>query len=240
MIDYTIVTISNRSPTENYYCLNQWHQSVQGTNHIVIKEMGTPYRGLGDKPRFVYRAIKQGLIKTKYIIFCDCWDLVFASTPEEIIEKYLAFNSDLVISAEKNCFPEDLKEEFDKLPYTSSYRYLNSGMIVGTTDSLLTTLEAMDAENIPNDYFDKERNCNFHYNDQKLYQDIFLQQPVKITLDYNQIIANSLHQVKIEELDFSEKRIRNIETGSYPCVLHMNGSAKSDGLREPILKHLGL
>jgi hypothetical protein len=241
MLDYTIVTISNRVPSEHYYCLNEWYKSVAGTNHLVIERIDTPYTGLCDKPKFVYRAIKKGLIKTKYIIFSDCWDLVFCATPEEIIEKYLAFNSDLVISSEKNCFPGDLKEEYDKLPATSSYKYLNSGMIVGTVDSLLTTLEAMEVEKIPNDYYDPERNCNVHFNDQFEYQKIFLKQPVNIKLDYDQILCNTLHSVRPEELDFSEKRIRNKETGSYPCSLHLNGSAKTDfGIRELILNHIQL
>lgn len=239
--DYTIVAISNRFPTEPYYCLEEWHKSVKGTNHVVIDAIESKFQGLGDKPKFVYRAIKRGYIKTKYIIFCDCWDLVFASTPEEIIEKYLEFNADLVFSAEKNCFPSDLKEEYDKLPNTgTSYKYLNSGMIVGLTDSLLTTLEAMEVEKIPNDYWDNERRCNIHFNDQFEYQKIFLKQPVKMVLDHNQVLSNALHQVKLEELDFSEDRIKNIETGSYPCTWHMNGSGKTDGLREPILKKLGL
>lgn len=207
---------------------------------MVIASAGSHYTGLCDKAKFVYRAIKGGHIRAKYILFSDCWDLVYAAKPEEVIERYLEFNADLVISSEKTCFPENLKEDYDKLPFTSSYKYLNSGMIVGRTDSLYTTLEAMEVENIPNDYFDAEKGHNIHFNDQFEYQKIFLKQPVNIKLDYNQVIANSLHEVTIDELDFSEKRIRNIETNSTPCVLHFNGSAKTNGLREPILQHLGL
>lgn len=238
--EYTIFTVCNRTPTEPYYCLSEWDASTRDTNRIVVAGIETHYTGLGDKPKFVYRAIKKGLLNTKFTIFCDCWDLVFATTPEEIIERFLEFNSDLVISSEKNCYPADLKDEYDKLPYTSSYRYLNSGMIVGYTDALLSTLEAMKVEEIPNDYWDADKQCNVHFNDQFEYQKIFLKPPVNIALDYNQIISNSLHQVGIDELDFSEKRIRNKETNSTPCVLHMNGSAKTDGLREPILRHLNL
>lgn len=146
---------------------------------------------------------------------------------------------DLVISAEKNCFPNDLKEEYDKLPHTSNFKYLNSGMIVGYTQKLLETLEAMEVENIPDDYFDGEKNV--HFNDQFEYQKIFLKQPVHIKLDYQQVFSRTLHDAKLEELDFSEPRIRDIETGSYPCTMHMNGNGKSEnGIREAILKHLGL
>lgn len=237
-MDYTIVTVSNRIPTQDYYCFNEWWKSVENYNPLIIQRFDTNYQGLGDKPKFVYRAIKNEVIKTKYIIFCDSWDLVFATTPEEIIKKYLEFDADIVISAEKNCFPDTQKKEYDELGATSSYKYLNSGFIVGTTEAFLKVLEAMDLGNIPDDYWDGQRMV--HINDQELYQQIFLKQPVKMALDYNQVLSRTLHEAKLEELDFSEPRIRNIETDTYPCTFHMNGNGKTSGCRGAILKHLNL
>jgi len=166
--NYTIVSICNKRPEQEYYCLDEWEKSTEGFNKLVIAAIGSFYQGLCDKPKFVYRAIKGGHIKTKYIIFCDCWDLVFCTDPQEIIMKFLSFECDLVVSAERNCFPADLKDEYDKLPSISSFKYLNSGMIVGYTEKLLETLEAMKVEEIPNDYWDGEK--NIHFNDQFEYQ----------------------------------------------------------------------
>src|ERR1700741_4438845 len=149
MSDFRVVSICNRFPSEPYYCLNEWEKSLQGHQPLIIQSMDSYYQGLGDKPKFVYRAIKRNLIPEKYIIFCDCWDLVFAAKPEDLLSYYHRwFNSPLVISAEKNCFPADLKDNYDNLDYTSSYKYLNSGMIVGETAALLETLEAMDLDNV--------------------------------------------------------------------------------------------
>lgn len=238
--NYTIVTISNRQPLEPYYCFMEWQKSVSEYNAIIIQGIGTRYQGLCDKPKFLYRAIKQGVIKTEFTIFCDSWDLVFTDNPDNIIDKFKSFKCDVVISSEKNCFPADLKEEYDKLDSEgSSYKYLNSGMIVGYTDKILEMLEAMEVESIPDDYFDGEK--NIHFNDQFEFQKIFIKQPVHIRLDYKQHICNTLHSVKLDELEFIENgAIRNKESGKYPSALHMNGSAKTDGLREPILKHLNL
>ena len=239
MSDYTVVTVCSKVPIEPYYCLREWRLSLGEVSPLAISAIGSSYQGLGDKPKFVYRAIKEGHIKSKYIIFCDCFDLVFCTTPEEIIKRFLTFNVPLVFSSEKNCFPDDVKVEYDRLNYESSYKYLNSGFIVGETQSLLEVLEVMDVESISDDYRKEDGNMH-HWNDQSLYQHIFLKQPVPMALDYQQILCNTLHSVKIDELDFSQDRIRNIETGSYPCAMHMNGSAKTDGLREPILSHLKL
>jgi len=237
--NYTVVTISNRQPQEYYYCFNEWQKSVQGANGIIIQGIETKYQGLCDKVKFIYRAIKQGVIKTEFIIFCDSWDLVFATTPEVIINKFLEMGCDLIISSEKNPFPLDLKDEYDKLPYTSSFKYLNSGFIVGYTNKLLELLESMEVEKIPDDYFDGEKNV--HFNDQFEIQKAFLKQPVHIKLDYQQQFSRTLHEAKLEELDFSEPQIRNIETNTYPFTFHMNGNGKSEnGIREAILKHLNL
>lgn len=235
-----IVTVCNRIPQEVYYCLREWGKSLGGVQPLILGSVPGEYAGLASKPKLVYKAIKNGQIDSKHIIFCDCWDLVFSAPLDEFYETYLAFNSPFVISAERNCFPGDLKEEYDNLPHTSTFKYLNSGMIVAETEAMLAVLEEMDLANVPDDHFDFVKNCMVHPNDQFLYQQMFLKQPVKMTLDYDQILCNTLHDVKYDDLDFSRERIRLKETGTYPCSFHANGGAKSSGILPPILRHLNL
>lgn len=241
MSDFKIVTVCNRFPQEPYYCLNEFIKSIGKHEPLVLGTQPGEYTGLGSKPKLLYKAIKEGLIKEKYIIFCDCWDLVFAVDPKEFFESYLrGGDEDIFISAEKNCFPSDLKDEYDKLDnFGSEYKYLNSGMIIGKTDAVLEMLEAMDLKNVPDDYR-MENGDMYHVNDQFLYQQIFLKQPVEMTLDYGQVQCNTLHGVSIDELEFDEFGVLNLTTCCYPLSFHLNGSAKTDGLREPILKHLNL
>lgn len=239
-IDFKVVTCCNRIPTEPYYTVREFAKSLGEHEPLVLDERFGRWMGLGSKVKWLYKAIKNGELKTKFLIFCDCFDLVFAVKPETLLTQYyFNFNSPLVISSEKNCFPDDTKDEYDALNPPTSYKYLNSGMIVGETEAMLALLEAMKPEEIVDDYR-MDNGQNFHTNDQFLYQQMFLKQPVKIALDYHQILCNTLHDVKVDELDFSEKKIRNIETGSYPCSFHLNGGAKTGGLREPILNHLNL
>lgn len=236
--NYTIFCVSNRYPIEPYYCLDAFMKSIGGANKLMVAGVGTIYQGLFDKPKFMYRAIKNNLITTEYIIACDCWDLVFVTTPEEIIEVFKTFDTDIVFSSEKTCFPADRKEEYDKLPFTSSYRYLNSGMIVGKTQSVLKLLEAMDVESVPDDYWDTDHMV--HFNDQAFYLDWFLKQPVPMKLDYDQKISTTLHAVEMDEIEFSEDGIMVKETNAFPCVIHGNGSGKTNGLLQKSLKHLNL
>jgi hypothetical protein len=235
-----VVTVCNRIPREPYYCLEEFKKSLKGHDLYMLGTRPGQYTGLGDKPKLLFECLSNGWLKEKYTIFCDSWDLVLAQSIEEIIERYKWFDAPIVISSEKNCFPDDLKKEYDELNPPTSYKYLNSGMIVGETSAFYEMLVKMDLENVPSDYWDAEKNCNVHINDQFLYQQIFLKQPVKMVLDYEQLLCNTLHLVTIDDLDFSKESIQNKETKTFPCAFHMNGSAKTDGLREPILQHLKL
>lgn len=239
-MSYDIVTVSNRRPSEWYYLYDAFFASLKGHRVNVLGTYPGQYTGLSDKPRLLYHAINSNQLTSEYLLFVDSWDLVFASSPDEVIEKFVGTGSDIVVSAEKNCFPDDLKKAYDNLDFTSSYKYLNSGVIVGKTNSILELLKSMDAANLPTDYYDEEQGKNIHFNDQFEYQKEFLKQPVKMSLDYSQNISQSMHDVEEGELDFSGERVRNIETNTNPSIIHMNGGSKDKWARTPILKHLGL
>lgn len=240
MKDYRVVTISNRVPQEDYYTYSQFFKSLEGEDVLVLGQQAGEFTGLSDKPRILYNAIKAGLIPEKHIIFVDCWDVVFVEKPEVVLRRFDWFNAPVVIGAEKNCFPECFRKEFDRLSPPSSYKYPNSGVIVGETEAVLAILEAMDAPNLPVDYHDSRTGRNFHFNDQSYYMDIALRQPVKIELDYGCTIAQNMQDVTLGEISLDGFGVLNKETNTYPPIIHWNGSSKTQGTREPILKHLNM
>lgn len=238
-MSYKVVSISNRQPDAWYYLFWEFMRSLNDTPPMVLQP--SHWGGLSTKPKVLYQAITQKLIDAKYIIFCDCWDLVFATTPNEVMERYFTFGCPIVISSEKNCFPADLKEQYDSLDAPTPYKYLNSGFIVGETEAILTCLEAMDLPNLPDDHYDPIKQCNVHPNDQFEWMKIFIQQPVEIKLDYRQELSQTLHDASVDDFDFTKSRIKNKLTNSEPCVFHFNGGSKDDmKLREPILSKLNL
>jgi hypothetical protein len=239
---FTIVAVSTGKPTADYYTYDQFFASVRMYGHDPLVLTPDPRKrfGLGDKPKVLRKAILEKTIKSKHIIFTDCYDLVFAASPEEVIEMYKSFNSPFVCSAEKNCFPGDLRDKFPASP--TNYRFLNSGFIVAETDAMLSVLESMGLDNVPDDYWDKEKNCMVHINDQFLYHEEFIKQPVKMVLDYKQILSHTLHDVQLDELDIDNPLgIMNLETGKFPLTFHFNGNSKTEnGTKEAILNRLGL
>jgi hypothetical protein len=241
MNNYQIVTVSNRTPTAWYYLQGQFYASLKGHEVLTINHPNEPWGGLMTKPRWLYKAIKNGTINKKYIIFPDNWDLVFCASPDEVMTRFFSFGAPVVVSCESNCFPADFKEDFDKVNPPTKYKYLNSGFIVGETEAILACLEAMELPNIPDDHYDPVKNCNVHPNDQREWQSLWVRQPVLIILDYSQALCQTLHDANIDEFDLSGERIINKITGSYPCAFHFNGGSKDNmSLRGPILQKLNL
>lgn len=244
-MDFQIVTISNRVPTEWYYMQDLFYRSLEGFEVNTINYTDSPWIGLTTKVRWLQRAIKEGKLTAKYLIYTDSWDMVFATSPEEIMQLFKNFSHDIVVSCEKNCFPTIyLNEQLDKAKdIPSEYKYLNSGFIVGRTEAILHCLEAMDLQNVPGDHYSEEKKCVVNPEDQTLWTEVYLKPPVKILLDHYQILNQTLHETTIDEFDLSykRKRIGNKATGSLPCTFHFNGGSKSNmELRTPILKHLNL
>lgn len=239
-MNYTIATVSNRDPHEWYYLQKEFYKSLNGHSVLTINYTDDVWNGLTTKPKWLYRAIKENLINTEYLIFTDSWDLLFASKPEEVLGKYFMFDVDIVINAEKNCFPSDFKGRYNK-ECPTDYKYINSGFIVGKTEAILSCLESMDLGNVIGDHYDNEKKQQINPEDQSMWHEEYLKQTVSISLDYKCEISQTLHEANMEDFDFSTDRIRNKVTNSYPCVFHLNGSAKDKlSIREPILKHLNL
>jgi len=79
--DIRVVTVCDQPPVADYYCYHEFHRSLerQGVYALELGSKEGEYLGLASKPKLLLKAIQEGWIKEKYIIFCDCYDLVFCS-----------------------------------------------------------------------------------------------------------------------------------------------------------------
>tara|TARA_Y100001937_G_C7135846_1_gene339946 strand:- start:8298 stop:9089 length:792 start_codon:yes stop_codon:yes gene_type:complete len=117
------------------------------------------WEGSKSKVTKTLEAINNGLINTKYVMWFDAGDVGLLRHPHELLEKYKEYYSDydLVFNAEKNNYPtpermapvsDDLNSRFEEIKkldeektHGSSYKYLNSGCLIGKTETLKTFLE---------------------------------------------------------------------------------------------------
>lgn len=243
-----VVTICDVPPMNNYYCYNEFLLSLQarGVFPLILGTKQGEYKGLVSKPKLLLEAIEKGIIKEKYIIFADCFDLVFQAEVETIIEAFEKISNftgcKIVISAEKNCFPTDLKEQFDSLtfPEKTDYKYLNSGFIVAKTSDLRDLLVTMNIKFELDDH-EKPDGSWYHSNDQFLYQKAFINNPGLMFLDYGSVFSWCMQNVEPNEVQYGMfDTVQPIGSSFVPMTIHWNGGSKSAGTMDPILKHLKL
>jgi hypothetical protein len=243
-MSFKVVTCCTHIPRQDYYCFESFVKSLEGNEAFNLASMSAILKegwgGLATKTKWLKKALQQNLITEDILIVTDCFDVVFSRPLDKLIEAYRDYNKPIVASTEKNYWPEEgLKPDFDKHNFQTSFKYLNSGMIVGERDAFVEILESMDLDNYPDDHR-KEDGTMFHSNDQFLYQNEFVKHPEIIGLDYLCKVNQSMNDVKEDEIGFIEGGIKNIETGSEPASVHWNGGSKTDWSMEKILTHLNL
>jgi hypothetical protein len=190
----------------------------------------------------VLNTFLQSLPENEIVFFTDAYDTIFLANQDEILEKFNAFNSPLVFSAEVNCWPSN-----DLIPHypvsNSCFKYLNSGGFIGVAGYLVELYRKYPS-------FFVDFNPKFNGSNQYYWHNIYLQNVDKIKLDHDcRIFYNTstlwekiiklnfkvkentqVEQLFLEEkkrlgqeIEFVGNRIKNTLTGTFPCHLHFPG-----------------
>lgn len=223
MNNIPVITVSDRVPTEDYYCVSAFHESLARFGHeATVLGMGQPYRGMMDRLKRPLAHMK--IISSEIVIICDCWDLIFLESPIAIADKFRSFRHPIVFSAERTLFPE---KDYGEYPVgTTDVGRLNAGFIVGYRDALIALFDHLDVANAPEDTVDGDGKWT-HYSEQEMLHHAFVEQFVPMTLDYENALCQSMFKTLPGEIQLGE-RCRNTITGAYPMALHWNGPAKTE------------
>lgn len=167
--------------------------------------------------------LKEGLEEYKnrddlVIFFTDSYDVVFAADQEEILEKFLATGSRLVVSAESTVWPDrSLKSQYPAVD--SGYPYLCSGGIIGYADTYWKALNAWPVKNDDDD--------QLFYT--LIYLNETLRNDLQMSLDHKAELVQNLnfaqHDVEVVEVE-ERSRLKNEKFNTMPCVVHGNGPSK--------------
>lgn len=148
------------------------------------------------------------------ILFVDGYDVFFTAQIDEIIDRFLGFNCNILFSAELNCWPNVSLAPMFNFNTETRYKYLNSGCYIGYVKDLKRLMQ----DNITDSeddqlYFQKK------YLDNKL-------DPVigyKIELDVENYIFQCLAGAANVVGVLPEGNLVNFETNCCPCIVHGNG-----------------
>jgi hypothetical protein len=183
---------------------------------LEVLGSGRPYPHHGIKSQYILEYLPT-LPDDEIVLFVDGYDVVFLTGADEIEEKFRAFEHPFVISTEQNCnvdgglrvrFSTWLKFPKGKKPY----RFINTGSYVGRAGYLRTLLESLRIQ--PTD------------SDQTIMNRHFVANPDMVRLDYDhQVFTCTAGRTGLELEDYRVEngRLRNVVTGSLPCILHCPG-----------------
>lgn len=165
----------------------------------------------GMKLREVHDYIFRDEIEEKDIIlFTDAYDVIYSGNLEEIEKKYRKFEKPIVFGGETECNPLPiLKARYPN--EGEKFRYLNSGMFIGTAEALRKCMEGY----VYDDRHDDQLFWTYRYLERDL-----------IEIDYKNELFLNTHGLEIEDIKWNRMGINY--NGKRPNFIHVNGPDKED------------
>jgi hypothetical protein len=167
------------------------------------------------------RAIEE--VDSEFILVSDANDAFFLADEREILEKFDRSGVSVLVSGDKNCWPEIYLQQFYP-PCSSPWRYVNSGGYIGHKESLLNLLTIMQSFNRDMIPFESDRDWqNDQFRLSLAYLTDLTAVGLTIGIDISCQVFQTMH-TSGDELTWEENRLHNRLTDSHPCHLHFNGN----------------
>lgn len=174
------------------------------------------WEGYYDKIKYIIDAIRV-LPDDDIVCFVDSFDVIAFASEEEIVERFLEYDRDLVVSGERDCFPESYREEHPKLYEYNNF--VNSGGYIGYKRAIWEMFHWKPQEEIKQTCTEGGDGLYF----MKYYTAFYMTN--KITMDNAQLIFQTMFTVPWRDCFIQNKRFYNRRRGTKPCFVHFNGGS---------------
>nr|XP_020836616.1 procollagen-lysine,2-oxoglutarate 5-dioxygenase 2 isoform X3 [Phascolarctos cinereus] len=219
-----VITVATKE-TDGYH---RFMQTAKYFNYTVkVLGKGEEWRG-GDKANSIGGGQKVRLLKEAMgsyadqedlvVFFTQCYDVIFAGGPEELLKKFQKSNHKVVFSADGILWPD--KRLADKYPIVHiGKRFLNSGGFVGYAPYINRIVQQWNLQDNDDD--------QLFYT--KIYIDPLKREALNITLDHKCRIFQTLNGAIDEVLlkfENGKARAKNTFYETLPVVINGNGPTK--------------
>uniref|UniRef100_A0A8C6L1M2 Procollagen-lysine,2-oxoglutarate 5-dioxygenase 1 n=1 Tax=Nothobranchius furzeri TaxID=105023 RepID=A0A8C6L1M2_NOTFU len=190
-------------------------RSAKYFNYTV--KVGTQ-TGRRQKVRLLKAALEKMTSEDQIVLFVDSFDVVFASSPKELLRKFQQAKHKVVFSSESLIWPDRHLE--DKHPHVrEGNRFLGSGGFIGYLPNVKQMISNWTGGDDDSDqlFFTK------------IYIDPAKRKALNITLDSKCRLFQNLHGALDEVvLKFENGRVRarNVQYDTLPVIIHGNGPTK--------------
>ncbi len=187
-----------------------------------VGEVMSTHGGSGEGPGAIQAL---SMCDAEFVLCCDCMDVALLADADEIVNKFLAFGSDFVVSTEKaalRCM-EPTSEVLQK--YKGYNKEVNVGLWIGRRTHAIEVLEyATDT---------------YRYSERTSGQDtlqtwlplMYADRVTGVTtdspefeLDRDCVLFQSMAGVSPADILWRDKRACNVSTGTWPVAIHYNGN----------------
>jgi hypothetical protein len=182
------------------------------------------WKGYVDKIRSVRLFLDQ-LPETDIVCFVDAFDVLAFADATEIIDKFRAFECDVVISAELSAYPEKYIDTYKlhlasrPVPPATRFNFVNSGGYIGYVYALRHLFAWRTLEEI-------EQIC-VDGGDQSFFTEYYFAHAhnrAAVQLDESQTIFQCVNKVELSSFEMRpDRRVRNTVLDQTPCFMHFNG-----------------
>lgn len=187
----------------------------------VIFDFGYPGHAIA-KIRYASKFLQD--YQEPFVLFADAHDSIVLDNAKSILDKYQRIGAEIVISAEKTCWPDS--EISTHFPYprppfhNSPWRFINAGGWMGERRAILGALDLMDTAG----FVDR-----WQGDDQRCWQEFFLRGTgrQRMHVDSGCEIFQTMSGVGGMELGPNGD---NLITHCQPKILHFNGRTPNIGL----------
>ena len=193
--------------------------------NINVDGIGSKWNGNKDKPINFLKFLTE-CRDDQIVMFIDANDVIFYDNQENIKKKFLEFNKNIVISAEKNCSPDkEISEYYPEETKNETFRYINSGTYIGYVKDLKEMLNSYNSGNNCVKYNQQDDNIPGGFiSDQRCLHKYYLENLDKIAIDHKQKIWSICSGTNRENYDIEGyNKLYNKITNEQSCVLHTNG-----------------
>ncbi|CAE8584303.1 unnamed protein product [Polarella glacialis] len=182
--------------------------------------------GLGVKINALRKFVFGDLGLNEIVLFVDAFDVLIFGDREQIVRDFEALEEkeqrSIFFNAEQYCFPPGFEKEYPETPHR--WRYLNSGIIIGRVSALREMLPDPVDDIIPG-------------SDQAWYHRYYAAHHDKVGLDTNCAVICTANGANGPEdgVELHGRRLFNVDTGTYPSVLHLPGPGHWPAFKNGVL-----
>ena len=154
-------------------------------------------------------------LSDEYVVVTDCRDTLFLTGEDDIMDEFHKYNSRLVMSTEKGCWPPN-DEVLHGMPRTPlGYNYINAGQYIGESIYIIECLRHLLAS---------YRGKGGMDNSQPWWPLALIRGELDFALDSKCRIFQTMSSGETYNV-LPGKRVLVHTTGATPCSIHFNGSA---------------